>query len=81
MSGHSNAKMVARNQPAKLAAFEGQFQSKRGDLSLMGIPDESSKTTRFEVAVPGLLGFLVHGDSTKPVIGLDRVPRRIGPPC
>jgi cytochrome d ubiquinol oxidase subunit I len=72
--------MVARNQPAKLAAFEGQFQTKRGDLSLMGFPDVAAKTTRFGVAIPGLLSFLVHGDSTKPVIGLDRVPPAYWPP-
>ena len=27
VSGDSNAKMVARNQPAKLAAFEGEFKT------------------------------------------------------
>lgn len=80
LSGDSNAKMVAHNQPAKLAAFEGQFLTKRGDLSLIGLPDEASKITRFEVAVPGLLSFLVHGDASKPITGLDAVPREYWPP-
>lgn len=80
VSGDSNAKMVAHNQPAKLAAFEGQFQTGRGDLSLMGLPDVASKTTRFNVAIPGLLSFLVHGDASKPIVGLDRVPPAFWPP-
>ena len=72
--------MVARNQPAKLAAFEGQFQTRRGDLSLVGLPDVATKTMRFEVAIPGLLSYLVNGDADKPVTGLDRVPREYWPP-
>ncbi len=79
-SGDSNAKMVAGNQPAKLAAFEGHFQTGPGDLSLIGWPDEITRTTRFKIAIPGLLSFLVHGDSRAPVIGLDRVPREYWPP-
>lgn len=80
VSGDSNAKMVARNQPAKLAAFEGQFETARGDLSMIGWPDEDARTTRFKIAMPGMLSFLVHGDASKPVIGLDRVPRKYWPP-
>jgi cytochrome d ubiquinol oxidase subunit I len=79
-SGDSNAKMVARNQPAKLAAFEGQFQTGPGDLSLMGLPDETEKTTRFKIAIPGMLSYLLHGNVHAPVIGLDRVPRQYWPP-
>jgi cytochrome d ubiquinol oxidase subunit I len=80
LSGDANARMVARQQPAKLAAFEGQFQTKPGDLSLVGWPDIQRKTTRGEVAIPGLLGFLLHGDRHAPVTGLDRVPRDYWPP-
>ena len=79
-SGDSNAKMVARNQPAKLAAFEGQFQTGAGDLSLMGWPDESTKSLKFKIAIPGLLSFLVHGNTHAPVTGLDEVPRKYWPP-
>ncbi len=80
ISGDSNAKMVARNQPAKLAAFEGQFHTGRGDLSLMGVPDESTGELKHSIAIPGMLSFLVHGDWNKPVIGLDKVPRQYWPP-
>jgi cytochrome d ubiquinol oxidase subunit I len=79
-SGDSNARMVARNQPDKLAAFEGQFQTKPGDLSLIGWPDETAKRVHFRVAIPGLLSYLVHGDFSTPMVGLDRVPRQYWPP-
>jgi cytochrome d ubiquinol oxidase subunit I len=79
-SGDSNAKMVARNQPAKLAAIEGHFKTGQGDLSLIGWPDENAGATKFNIAIPGLLSFLVHGDVHAPVIGLDKVPRDYWPP-
>jgi cytochrome d ubiquinol oxidase subunit I len=79
-SGDSNAKMVGHNQPAKLAAFEGHFKTGPGDLSLIGMPDEASKTTRFKIAIPGLLSYLMHGSFTAPVTGLDEVPREYWPP-
>jgi cytochrome d ubiquinol oxidase subunit I len=80
VSGHSNARMVACEQPAKLAAYEGHFQTGRGDLSLFGIPDEEKAEVDARVAVPGLLSFLVHDDFDAEVIGLDRIPRDQWPP-
>ena len=80
VSGDSNARMVARHQPAKMAAFEGQFETKPGALNLVGWPDVDASRVRGEIALPGLLSFLIHGDSTKPVIGLDRVAREYWPP-
>ena len=32
--------MVAKKQPAKLAAFEAHFKTGPADLNLFGIPDE-----------------------------------------
>ena len=79
-SGHSNAQMVAQQQPAKLAAFEGLYQTGPGRLSLMGWPNEEQRRLDFEMGVPGMLSFLVHGDSTTPVMGLDKVPQQYWPP-
>ena len=72
VSGHSQAQNVYRTQPAKLAAFEGHFESGPGDLSLFGVPDGEEGTIRFNVAVPGGLSFLVHSDFDEPLIGLDK---------
>jgi cytochrome bd ubiquinol oxidase subunit I len=80
VSGHLQARNVYRHQPAKLAAFEGQFTSGRGDLSLFGVPDARSRVVRAELAVPGGLSFLLFDDASRPVVGLDRFRPQDWPP-
>jgi cytochrome d ubiquinol oxidase subunit I len=80
VSGHSQARNVYRNQPAKLAAFEGHFKTGRGDLQLFGIPDETTQTVKAGLALPGGLGFLLHHDSSKEVVGLDKFRPEDRPP-
>jgi cytochrome d ubiquinol oxidase subunit I len=80
VSGHFNAQMVAKHQPAKLAAFEGHFETGRGDLTLFGFPDVEARQTKFAPAIPGGLSFLVHEDFHTPIIGLDKIPREYWPP-
>jgi cytochrome d ubiquinol oxidase subunit I len=79
-SGHSNATMVAQNQPAKLAAFEAHFRTGRANLSLMGLPDVTARSMNHELAIPGMLSFLIHGDFDRPVTGLDAIPQQYWPP-
>jgi cytochrome d ubiquinol oxidase subunit I len=80
ISGHANAKMVAHYQPAKLAAFEGHFHTGPADLNLFGLPDESTKIVRAQIALPGMLSFLVSGDTHTPITGLDQIRREWWPP-
>ncbi|MHB1045631.1 MAG: cytochrome ubiquinol oxidase subunit I [Thermoanaerobaculia bacterium] len=80
VSGHGQAGMVYRHQPAKLAAFEGHYVTGPGDLSLFGLPDDATQTVKLRVAVPGGLGLLLHGDAAKPVVGLDRFRAEDRPP-
>jgi cytochrome d ubiquinol oxidase subunit I len=80
VSGHSQARNVYQHQPAKMAAFEAQFTTGRGDLSVFGIPDEGEQTIRANVAIPGGLSFLLHDDFSTPVLGLDRVRPEDRPP-
>jgi cytochrome d ubiquinol oxidase subunit I len=79
-SGHFNGQMVAKWQPAKLAAFEAQFETGRGDLTLFGIPDVNERKLKYAPAIPGALSFVAHDSFTKPVIGLDKIPRQYWPP-
>lgn len=79
ISGDLQAKMVARHQPAKLAAFEGHFETGPAPLYLWGLPDEAAKEVRFGLSVPGLLSFLVHEDFSAPVTGLDAFPEQDRP--
>ncbi len=73
-SGHSQGQLVALHQPAKLAAMEGLYQTTEGGapIQVFGIPDSEARTMRYNIEIPGLLSFLVHGDFTTPVDGLDK---------
>jgi cytochrome d ubiquinol oxidase subunit I len=71
VSGHSSAVGVAKNQPAKLAAFEGLYETtSKAPLALFGWVDEEKEVIRGGIAIPGMLSLLTHNDVHKPVIGL-----------
>lgn len=81
VSGDHHAKVVAAYQPAKLAGFEGHFDSKGpADLHLFGLPDGDARSVKYGLAIPGGLSFLLHGDFQAPVRGLDSFERRDWPP-
>lgn len=71
VSGHSSAAGVARNQPVKLAAFEGIYETAtNAPLTLFGWVDERSETLKSSMAIPGLLSYLAYNDTSRPVHGL-----------
>lgn len=76
VTGDSNARMVARYQPAKLAAFEGHLETGDGPtgLHLFGIPSLDGEKIYLPVEIPGLLSVLVYREipPETPVIGLDQ---------
>ncbi|MEZ5393569.1 MAG: cytochrome ubiquinol oxidase subunit I [Bryobacterales bacterium] len=80
VSGDSNAKMVAKNQPAKLAAFEGHFETGPAGFSVFGMPNEETKTLDSALVIPGSLSYALTGSTTGTVIGLDVVPDEYEPP-
>ena len=83
VTGHRQAQNVYRYQPAKLAAFEGHFESDGpAGLTLFGIPDAENETVYGKIEIPGLLSFMVHDDLSfsEPVIGLDRIRPADRPP-
>ncbi len=80
-NGHSHSVQVARTQPEKMAAFEALWETReKAPLSLFGIPDPESGKTHFEIGVPGLLSFMIHGDWHTPVQGLNAFPVDEHPP-
>jgi cytochrome bd ubiquinol oxidase subunit I len=82
LSGDRLAKVVARNQPAKLAAFEGQFETKRGaPLRVGGLPDERAGATRYAIEIPYGLSLLAYGDPQATVRGLRDFPEDERPPA
>jgi cytochrome d ubiquinol oxidase subunit I len=80
VSGDSNAKMVARHQPAKMAAFEGHFETGPAGFSLFGWPNEQEKRLDAALVVPGTLSLMLTGSLDGTVIGLDAVPDEYEPP-
>jgi cytochrome d ubiquinol oxidase subunit I len=80
VSGHFQAKSVYHYQPAKLAAFEGHYETGPADMSLFGLPDDRAETIHMNIAIPGGLSFLVHEDVSAPVVGLDRFRPEDRPP-
>ena len=71
LSGHSSADGVAVNQPAKLAAMEGHYESSApADLYLLGWVDNDKQTVT-GLGLPGGLSFLVHQDFEAPITGLN----------
>jgi cytochrome bd ubiquinol oxidase subunit I len=81
ISGDSQGRIVARYQPAKLAAMEGLYKStgKGAPIHVFGIPDSKAKMVRYNLEIPGLLSFLVHRDPSKPIPGLDQFEPDIPP--
>jgi cytochrome d ubiquinol oxidase subunit I len=79
-TGHQSADGVSKNQPAKLAAFEGHFETAPAPQYLFGWVDEKGERVRFGVAIPGLLSYLLHGDAKTPVTGLRDFPPEDRPP-
>ncbi len=81
LSGDSQARVVARLQPAKLAAFEGLYKtSAHAPLALFGVPDDARRELRAAVEVPGMLSWLVHRRVDAVVTGLDAFPAQDRPP-
>ena len=80
-SGDNSARDVAGRQPAKLAALEALYKtSKPAELLIGGIPDDSTRTVKYAIHIPGGLSFLVTGDWHAQIRGLDQVPRKDWPP-
>ena len=81
LSGDLIAKRVARTQPVKLAALEGQFETQnRAPLRIGGIPDEEAGVTRYAIEIPYLLSILAHGSPKSFVLGLNEFPPDQRPP-
>lgn len=80
-TGHQSAIGVSENQPAKMAAYEGHFDSSAvAPLYLFGWVDEQKQEVKFGVAIPGMLSYLLYGDSKREVTGLNAFKPEDRPP-
>jgi cytochrome bd ubiquinol oxidase subunit I len=81
LSGDLLGQMLARYQPVKLAAMEGQFKTEQGaPLRIGGLPDEESATTPYAIEIPRGLSLLAFHNPNAVVKGLEDFPRDVWPP-
>jgi cytochrome bd ubiquinol oxidase subunit I len=79
-TGDQQAKMVARHQPAALAAMEGRFESgPMAEITLIGQPDVRRRQLDNPIRVPGALSFLAFGTFHRDVPGLGAFPQDTWP--
>jgi len=63
------------HQPAKIAAMEGHYETKRGaPLILFGVPDDEAGVTRYAVEIPKLGAWILTHDWNGEVKGLKAFP-------
>jgi cytochrome d ubiquinol oxidase subunit I len=75
-TGDGQGRMVARHQPATLAAMEGLFNSEAGaPLVLVGQPDMEKMRLDNPIALPRMLSFLTYRRWTAAMQGLDAFSR------
>lgn len=80
-TGHKSAVGISETQPAKLAAFEAHYDSSGvGDLYLFGWVNDQNQEVKLGFKIPGMLSYLVHGDSQKPLTGLNAFKPEDRPP-
>ncbi|MFC2130264.1 cytochrome ubiquinol oxidase subunit I [Bacteroidota bacterium] len=78
-TGHHSAIGVTHNQPEKLAAFEGHFETAPADLYLFGYVDEENESV-LGLKLPGFLSLMVYGSFDAEVKGLNEFPKEDRPP-
>ncbi len=74
-TGDQNGKLVARYQPATLAAMEGKFEtSSHAELAIIGQPNLQTRQLENPIVVPRVLSFLAYGSFGATVKGLNDIP-------
>jgi cytochrome d ubiquinol oxidase subunit I len=74
-SGDLEGLQVTANQPVKLAAMEGLFQTERGaGIVILGQPDSTTGRLDNPIIVPNVLSFLTYRQWTAQVKGLNAFP-------
>ncbi len=74
-TGDMSGKLVARHQPAALAAMEGRFDTGDGaELAILGQPDVKNKKLENPIRVPAVLSYLAYGSFGANVKGMNDFP-------
>ncbi len=72
---------VLEYQPAKIAAMEGHWETKKGaPLILFGLPDQEAEKNHFEIGIPKLSSLILKHDLDGELKGLKEWPKADRPP-
>jgi len=75
-TGDMHGKMVARHQPAALAAMEAKFNTgDYAEVAIIGQPDVKNRRLENPIIVPGVLSYLAYGSFGAEVKGLNDIPQ------
>jgi cytochrome bd ubiquinol oxidase subunit I len=70
-TGHSQAQHTVQNQPMKMAAMEGLWETEQpASFSMFAIIDQENQTTRREFRLPYMLSVLAYNNATGEVKGM-----------
>ncbi|MGM0565887.1 MAG: cytochrome ubiquinol oxidase subunit I [Bacteroidota bacterium] len=70
-TGHSHAQHTVKNQPMKLAAMEGLWETEQpASFSLFATIDQDAKTSKREIKLPYLTSVLAYNNITSEVKGM-----------
>ena len=80
IAGDRSGKIVAKYQPAKLAAFEGLYKTEVGaPLTLVGVVNSKEEKLDYAIQIPKLLSYLSFNDTHAEIKGLDQFPKEDWP--
>jgi len=75
VAGDFHGLNTLKHQPQKVAAMEGIWETTRGaPLLLFAIPDDATRTNRFELAIPKLASLILRHDADGELKGLNEFP-------
>ncbi len=82
LTGDYSAVLVAKTQPAKLAAMESIWETKQGvGLNLLLIPNEQGECNTLEkFCIPNMVSYLAFHVPNAEIKGLKEFPRELRPP-
>ncbi|GGF34301.1 putative cytochrome bd menaquinol oxidase subunit I [Halobacillus andaensis] len=81
INGHETAQMLHEENPRKLAAAEGLFETTRyAGLSIGGYTSLEDQEVKYAIEIPNALSFLAGDRFDTEVIGLNEYPEELWPP-
>jgi cytochrome d ubiquinol oxidase subunit I len=79
--GHEHSRQVALTQPEKFAATQGLYTTQSGaPIAVFAIPVDNPPELKAPIEIPGLLSWLVFGDISAELKGIDQFPQDEIPP-